>query len=232
MIVEGNRIKAVDAARNPPGEGMRVIDGGGRTLMPGLIDAHWHAMMAALDIRTLMTADIGYITLAAADQAEKTLMRGFTSVRDMAGPSFGLKRAIDAGLVAGPRIWPSGAMISQTSGHGDFRPRSDRLLPIGCGCLRLASTRVVDDFELYPTNTSSSRSQRSHNTAVLDTWTGPQVRPSRPFPLPLPLPFSPMSLAVGGPACLPLHSAGGVLPASMSSASGPWMASRTPGAEC
>jgi imidazolonepropionase-like amidohydrolase len=108
---------------------MRVIDGGGRTLMPGLIDAHWHAMMAALDIRTLMTADIGYITLAAADQAEKTLMRGFTSVRDMAGPSFGLKRAIDAGLVAGPRIWPSGAMISQTSGHGDFRPLTELPAP-------------------------------------------------------------------------------------------------------
>jgi imidazolonepropionase-like amidohydrolase len=48
-------------------------------------------------------------------------MRGFTTVRDMAGPSFGLKLAIDAGLMAGPRIFPSGAMISQTAGHGDFR---------------------------------------------------------------------------------------------------------------
>ena len=129
VLVEGNRIKAVDAARNPPGEGMQVIEGGGRTLMPGLIDAHWHAMMASLDIRTLMTADIGFITLAAADQAQRTLMRGFTSVRDMAGPSFALKRAIDAGLMAGPRIWPSGAMISQTSGHGDFRPLTDLPAP-------------------------------------------------------------------------------------------------------
>ena len=68
-----------------------------------------------------MTADVGYITLVAADEARKTLMRGFTSVRDMAGPTFSLKRAIDNGLVPGPRIWPSGAMISQTGGHGDFR---------------------------------------------------------------------------------------------------------------
>jgi imidazolonepropionase-like amidohydrolase len=89
--------------------------------MPGLIDAHWHAMMASLAITVLLTADVGYITLVAADKARKTLMRGFTSVRDMAGPTFSLKRAIDQGLVAGPRIWPSGAMISQTGGHGDFR---------------------------------------------------------------------------------------------------------------
>ena len=89
--------------------------------MPGLIDAHWHAMMASLPVSVLLTADVGYITLVAADEARKTLMRGFTSVRDMAGPAFSLKRAIDQGVVQGPRIWPSGAMISQTGGHGDFR---------------------------------------------------------------------------------------------------------------
>lgn len=89
--------------------------------MPGLIDAHWHSMMAAIPFYDLMTADVGYINIVAVDQAEKTLMRGFTTIRDLAGPSFGLKRAIDSGLVAGPRIFPSGAMISQTSGHGDFR---------------------------------------------------------------------------------------------------------------
>lgn len=121
VIVEGAKIKAVEDKGNPPGEGWRVIDGAGRTLMPGLIDAHWHAMMATLSIPQLMTADIGFINIAAADEATKTLMRGFTSVRDMAGPSFGLKRAIDTGLIPGPRVWPSGAMISQTSGHGDFR---------------------------------------------------------------------------------------------------------------
>ncbi len=121
VIVEGDAIKAIEDKGNPLGGDMRVIDGGGRTLTPGLIDAHWHAMMAAMPIPLLMTADIGFINIVAADEAEKTLMRGFTSVRDMAGPAFGLKRAIDAGVVSGPRIWPSGAMISQTSGHGDFR---------------------------------------------------------------------------------------------------------------
>lgn len=121
VVVEAGKIKSVEPVSNPVAEGVDLIDGGGRTLMPGLIDAHWHSMMAAVSMMDLMTADLGYINLAAADEAHKTLMRGFTSIRDLAGPSFGLKRAIDSGLNPGPRIWPCGAMISQTSGHGDYR---------------------------------------------------------------------------------------------------------------
>ena len=103
------------------GSDARTIDGNGRVLMPGLIDAHWHAFMAATPQMILMTADPSYLQLLAARQAEATLMRGFTTVRDLGGPVFGLKRAIDEGVMVGPRIYPSGAMISQTSGHGDFR---------------------------------------------------------------------------------------------------------------
>ena len=121
VVVDGKSIKAVEPAEAPLDADIRVIDCGGGVLMPGLIDAHWHAMMASLPLAVLMTADVGYVTLVAADEARRTLMRGFTSVRDMAGPTFSLKRAIDSGLVPGPRIWPSGAMISQTGGHGDFR---------------------------------------------------------------------------------------------------------------
>jgi imidazolonepropionase-like amidohydrolase len=68
-----------------------------------------------------MADDVGYTNIVASDEATDTLMRGFTTVRDMGGPAFGLKRAIDEGLVAGPRIYPSGAVITVTSGHGDFR---------------------------------------------------------------------------------------------------------------
>jgi imidazolonepropionase-like amidohydrolase len=100
---------------------VRVIAAEGRVLMPGLIDAHWHAFMAATPQLLLMTADPSYLHLLAARQAEATLMRGFTTVRDLGGPVFGLKRAIDEGVMIGPRIYPSGAFISQTSGHGDFR---------------------------------------------------------------------------------------------------------------
>jgi imidazolonepropionase-like amidohydrolase len=121
VVVEGNKIKSIEDISAAVTAGVQTIDGGGRTLMPGLIDAHWHSMMAAMPMLELMTADVGYINLVAAEEARKTLMRGFTTIRDLAGPSFGLKRAIDRGLNPGPRIWPSGAMISQTSGHGDFR---------------------------------------------------------------------------------------------------------------
>jgi imidazolonepropionase-like amidohydrolase len=100
---------------------VRVISADGRVLMPGLIDAHWHAFMAATPQILAMTADPSYLHLLAARQAEATLMRGFTTVRDLGGPVFGLKRAIDEGVMIGPRIYPSGAFISQTSGHGDFR---------------------------------------------------------------------------------------------------------------
>ena len=99
----------------------RLIDGTGKTLMPGLIDAHTHLVMSTLTIAELMTGDPNYIALRAGVAAEKFLMQGFTTARDVGGPTFGLKRAIDEGFVVGPRIYPSGAMISQTSGHGDFR---------------------------------------------------------------------------------------------------------------
>jgi imidazolonepropionase-like amidohydrolase len=123
VLIRGNTIErisaspiTVDATAN-----VQVIAGNGRVLMPGLIDAHWHLFMAATPQPVLMTSEASYLYLLAARQAEATLMSGFTTVRDLGGPVFGLKRAIDEGVMVGPRIYPSGAMISQTSGHGDFR---------------------------------------------------------------------------------------------------------------
>src|SRR6202140_3687651 len=77
------------------------------------------------------TGDVGFNNLVAGDEATDTLMRGFTTVRDVGGPVFGLKRAIDEGVVKGPRIYPSGAMITVTSGHGDFRQLTDLPRTIG-----------------------------------------------------------------------------------------------------
>ncbi|HMF14558.1 MAG TPA: amidohydrolase family protein [Gemmataceae bacterium] len=125
LLVEGNRIKLIATGDLTPPEGAKVIDCSGRVMMPGLIDAHWHTIFAALPVPALLSADIGYIFLAASAEAEQTLMRGFTTVRDLGGPSFALKQAIDDGLVTGPRIYPSGAVITTTGGHGDLRPLSD-----------------------------------------------------------------------------------------------------------
>jgi imidazolonepropionase-like amidohydrolase len=125
LFTEGERVKAIEASDVGAPEGARVIDCGGRTVMPGLIDAHWHTIFAGLSVSSLFSADVGYIFLAAAAEAERTLMRGFTTVRDLGGPSFALKQAIDDGLARGPRIYPCGAMITTTGGHGDLRPLSD-----------------------------------------------------------------------------------------------------------
>lgn len=130
VLVEGNRIVGLPGADDRI-DGAEIIDCGGRLVMPGLIDAHWHAMLCGITELTAMTSDVGYLYLVAGREAERTLMRGFTSVRDAGGPSFALKRAIDQGIISGPRIYPSGAMITQTSGHGDFRMRHE--VPRGSG---------------------------------------------------------------------------------------------------
>lgn len=109
-----------------------VVDGKYKFLMPGLIDAHWHAYMSCNTMIDLVTADTAYTQLKAGQEAGRTLLRGFTSIRDAGGPVFGLKRAIDEHIIAGPRIFPSGAIISQTGGHGDFRAPYDMPLPFDC----------------------------------------------------------------------------------------------------
>ena len=123
VLVRGNRIERISST--PIATDRRadtvLIEGGGRTLMPGLIDVHWHTMLVRPTPAAAMAADIGYTNLVAGAEATDTLMRGFTTVRDLGGPAFGLKRAIDEGIVAGPRIFPAGAIITVTSGHGDFR---------------------------------------------------------------------------------------------------------------
>jgi imidazolonepropionase-like amidohydrolase len=123
VLIRGNTIERISASpiTVDANANVQVIAGNGRVLMPGLIDAHWHSFMAATPQLVLMTSKPSYLHLLAARQAEATLMSGFTTVRDLGGPVFGLKRAIDEGVMVGPRIYPSEAMISQTSGHGDFR---------------------------------------------------------------------------------------------------------------
>src|SRR5215813_717797 len=133
LLVRGNKIEKISTTPLPVDRRADtvLIDGGGRTLMPGLIDVHWHAMLIRSTPAQAIAGDVGYNNIAAGAEATDTLLRGFTTVRDVGGPSFGLKQAIDEGIVAGPRIFPSGAVITITGGHGDFRELSELPRTIG-----------------------------------------------------------------------------------------------------
>ena len=100
---------------------VNVIDGGGRTLMPGLFDSHVHVNMylngTVTDLENSTWEEIG---ASSAAFAQEMLAMGFTTVRDMGGAHEGLKKVIDQGTLPGPRIYCAGGFISQTSGHGDF----------------------------------------------------------------------------------------------------------------
>lgn len=123
VLIVGNTIKSISnkPVNVPAGFTVTRIAGDGRTLMPGLIDAHAHLYLAVPQ-SLLFDPSTTAATLDAKgyDAAKVTLMSGFTTVRDMAGPTFKMKRQIDQGKAVGPRIYPSGTMISQTSGHGDY----------------------------------------------------------------------------------------------------------------
>lgn len=127
VLIRGNTISAIGTGQ-PATDQTEVIDGRGRTLMPGLIDNHVHLVFGSASMADLNDPEKTpeFYARAALASAGEMLMRGFTSVRDMGGPIFPLKAAIDAGQAKGPRVWPSGAMISQTSGHGDFRTPEER----------------------------------------------------------------------------------------------------------
>lgn len=127
LLIEGNKIVKISSSPIPTNRStnVQIIDGKGKFLMPGLIDAHYHAIFSSLSQIALLTSNIGFVNIMASKNTEALLMKGFTSIRDLGGPVFGLKQAIDAGVSVGPRIWPSGAFISQTGGHGDFRLPND-----------------------------------------------------------------------------------------------------------
>jgi imidazolonepropionase-like amidohydrolase len=121
VLIEGNLIKkisaqAIDAA------GATVIDGGGRTLMPGLIEGHGHLQMNGHSLADIENnRNWEELAVRSAAKAENAFMSGFTTWRDMGGMGAGLKKSIDAGVVDGPRIYPSGAFIGPTGSHADFR---------------------------------------------------------------------------------------------------------------
>jgi imidazolonepropionase-like amidohydrolase len=123
-LVEGKLIKKIGKSIKAP-KGAAVIDAQGKTLMPGLIDAHWHTYYSNAPQSVLVAGDMSEVAIIGFLGAEQTLMRGFTSCRDVGGNPFAVKKMTDTGNHPGPRLFISGPPISQTSGHFDFRGKND-----------------------------------------------------------------------------------------------------------
>lgn len=124
VLVSGNLVEKIEPGLAAP-EGAFEIDGSGHTLIPGLIDVHWHSVTSEGSISTVYSTGEGYWNLLAANANRNALMRGFTTVRDTTGPAFDVARATNEGMIVGPRIYPSGPGITQTGGHMDFRLMRD-----------------------------------------------------------------------------------------------------------
>lgn len=123
VLVEGNRIARISTSEIVAPPSAIVIDGAGRILSPGFIDIHAHLTMALP--KDQIDAHPWVVGAVTGNAARSYLMSGFTTVRDAGGTHPAIARAVDSGLLVGPRIFPSGAIVTQTSGHGDFRAPSD-----------------------------------------------------------------------------------------------------------
>ena len=124
LVVEGELVKEVAAGPIRLADA-NVIDCGGRTVMPGLIDSHVHVILSDVVIRNMESLPLTLMTARAAKLMRGMLDRGFTTVRDTGGADWGLREATDKGLLPGPRLFIAGRAIGPTGGHSDARRRTD-----------------------------------------------------------------------------------------------------------
>ncbi len=172
VLVEGNLISQIGQGLEGPA-GATIIDGGGRTLMPGLIEGHGHLQMNGSSLPDIEN-NLNWEALAvrSAVNAKLSFMSGFTSWRDAGGMGTGLKKSIDAGLVVGPRIYPSGAFIGPTGSHADFRnfttPNETVNGPQSAGA-RLGMTFTADDIEMIKTGARQNFMQGATQIKIMSS---------------------------------------------------------------
>ncbi len=145
LLVEGDTIREVSTGVIKAPDAA-VIDCGGRTLMPGLIDSHVHVFLSEVNIRSLEQIPLTLMTARAAKLMLGMLDRGFTTVRDTGGADWGIKTAVEQGSVPGPRLFIAGQAIGPTGGHSDSRRRTDMGTRCHC-CNAMAFTMCVSDGE-------------------------------------------------------------------------------------
>jgi imidazolonepropionase-like amidohydrolase len=133
VLIDNGRITRVEpVAAGPVPANSEVVDVGGRTVMPGLCDAHVHVIAWTANLTELMRTSAFYTSARAAQLLREMLMRGFTTVRDAGGADYGLARALDEGAIIGPRLLFCGRGLSPTGGHADLRGRGENVV-LGAG---------------------------------------------------------------------------------------------------
>lgn len=168
--VTGTRIDAISTGDIPARDGVTVIDGQGHTLMPGLSDAHNH--MGDVKGSPTLGSDDGFAVAMVLRDAEAQLLRGFTTVRDLADLVFGVKRAIDNGVSPGPRVYSSGAPISQTSGHGDFGAADDVPVALGGAPHRASAKGMMAVADGVPGVLAATRLQLKRGASQIKIMAG------------------------------------------------------------
>jgi len=146
VLVENGIVTAVSETRIQAGNA-REYDLAGRAIMPGLIDLHIHPFLTNMNLMKLEDTPVSLVTAQASVVLNRLLDRGFTTIRDAAGGDWGLKQAVDDGLIAGPRLFISGRAISQTGGHGDFRRRTDDSTGCSCSSALHLTSRIADGVD-------------------------------------------------------------------------------------
>lgn len=144
VIIENERIVAVTSEPLQVDDA-KVIDAGGRVVVPGLIDAHVHVVAALHDLVGLARQPASLVSAQSSHIMRGMLMRGFTTVRDAAGADFGLQAAVEQGLFEGPRLFIAGFPISQTGGHADMRPKGVRNREMFCSCAGIGLIGAIAD---------------------------------------------------------------------------------------
>jgi imidazolonepropionase-like amidohydrolase len=129
------------------GSDVVVLDAAGRTLMPGLIDAHVHAALTTVDLASMARRSASWVAIETKFILEAMLRRGFTTIRDAGGLDPGISIATDRGLIKGPRIFRSGRVLSQTGGHGDLEGVSEHPQLCACSIRTTAFSHVADGVD-------------------------------------------------------------------------------------
>ena len=146
VLVDNGKIEAVSSERIEK-HGAVEFDLAGKAIMPGLIDCHMHPFLTDMNLMRLEDTPVSLVTAQASVVLNRLLDRGFTSIRDAAGGDWGLKQAVDDGLIAGPRLFISGRALSQTGGHGDFRRRTDDSVICSCSSALHLTSRIADGVD-------------------------------------------------------------------------------------